>query len=403
MSLIKKPLERRDYMGGFFTNPLPAGYIPTAGMAGLFDGGGVLPIGTESAMRHYTVFACVRIISDVISALPIDVFTGDAPLDPVPSKIQSPSVYASRLNWVWQVMASLLLKGNAYGMISGVDRLGYPTSVDIIAPDNVRIQKNKNTGMKEFMIGQQTLTTDQVWHLPGPQLPGELEGLSPIKYAARTINVGLEAEQFGYDWFRNGIHPTATLESDQLINSDQARDIKKRVKDGQAARDMVVLGAGLHLNKWQIGVDESQFLETLRHNAIEVAQIFGVPPEMLGAANRGANITYANREQRAQDFLNTAINPWLARLEDSLSAWFPRGTYVRFNTKELLRSDLLTRYQAHQIAIRNNFELPSEARAVEDMPPLPGIDDKPLPGAGASGGTSDGPSTSTGDGPSSGN
>jgi HK97 family phage prohead protease len=38
----------------------------------------------------------------------------------------------------------------------------------------------------------------------------------------------------------------------------------------------------------------------------------------------------------------------------------------------LLRSDLLTRYQAYQIAIQNNFELPSEARALEDLPPIPG-------------------------------
>ena len=39
------------------------------------------------------------------------------------------------------------------------------------------------------------------------------------------------------------------------------------------------------------------------------------------------------------DFLNNAVNPWLTRFEKALSAWFPRSTYVKFNTNALLRSD----------------------------------------------------------------
>lgn len=391
MSLLKK-LERRDYGGGVFSNPygLPPGFIPTNGMAGLIDGGGYIA-SSDAAMRHYTVFACVRIIADVISTLPIEVFTADGnPIEPVPTRLVTPSAYATRLSWTWQVMASLLLRGNGYGLIGAIDRLGYPTQVDIIAPEGVRVDKD-DRGRKIFRIGNQVLTSEQVWHIAGPQMPGDLEGMSPIRYASRTISVGLDAEKFGSDYMRNGIHPTATLETDQQVNSDQAKEIKKRIKDGMANRDLAVLGAGMHLNPWQITAEESQFLETLRHNTVSVAQIFGVPPEMLGAATRGSSITYANREQRAQDFLNTAINPWLARLEESLSAWFPRGTYVRYNTKELLRSDTLTRFQAHEIAIQNNFELPSEARAAEDLPPIAGIDNKPLPGT--AGGSSQGSGT----------
>jgi HK97 family phage portal protein len=405
VSLIKRGLEKRDYLGGFFSNPygLPFGFIPSNGMTGFLDGvNGGIPVSNEQAMRHSTVYACVRIIADVISALPVEALQGaqgpnvkSLPIDPLPPKLQTPSAYTPRLNWIWQVMASLLLRGNAYGLISAYDRLGYPAQVDIIAPDHVRVQRNEKTGLKEFRIDNKTLTTDQVWHLPGPQMPGDLEGLSPIRFASRTIALGLEAEKFGTDYLRNGIHPSATLESDQVVGSEVANEVKKRVKEAQNNRDMVVLGAGLKMNQWSIHPDESQMLETLRHNGIMISQIFGVPPEMLGVSNRGASVTYANREQRAQDFLNTAINPWLARLEDALSAWFPRTTYVRFDTTELLRSDLLTRFQAYQTGIRNNFMLPSEVRATEDMPPIPGIDDKPLPSA--SGGANDSGGSSSGD------
>lgn len=400
MSLVKRGLEKRTYISGVFSNPyaygLPPGYIPTPAMSGWLSGG--LPIGTDDAMKHGTVYACVRIIADVISQLPVEVFQGgqgpnqpSTPVYPLPKKIEMPSVYTPRLNWLWQVMASLLLRGNAYGLISERDRLGYPASVDIISPEQVRVQRNERTGRKEFHIGEKVYSDDDIWHLPGPQMPGDLEGLSPIRYASRTINLGLDTEQFGADYFHEGIHPSATLETDQLVNSDQAKEIKERVKSAQMNRDMVVLGAGMKMNAWTIDPDESQFLESLRHNSIMVAQIFGVPPEMLGTSNRGASITYANREQRAQDFLNHAVNPWLARLEGALSAWFPRSTYVRFDTTELLRSDMQTRFIAYQTAIRNNFMLPSEVRAAEDMPPIEGIDDKALPGVGS--GSSDGSSS----------
>lgn len=385
MSLFKK-LERRDYGGGVLTNPFgPPNYvIPTNGQLAYVDGANGIAMPTSRAMQHWTVFACIRLIADVISSLPVDVFVGDnsTSVSPVPTKILKPSAYANTIDWLWQVVASLLSRGNAYGLYGSFDRLGYPTQIDLISPEKVSIIKSDepdSEGQKLFKIGNKTLTTDQVWHLPGPQLPGELEGLSPIRYASRLISLGLDAETFGSDFFRNGIHPTATLETDQPVNTDQAKGIKARVKEAVANRDFAVLGAGMKLNPWQLKADESQFLETMQHNSIAVAQIFGVPAEMLGVSFRGTAITYANREQRAQDFLNSAINPWLARLESSLSAWFPRGTYVKFNTGALLRSDLTSRYDAYNIGIHSGFLMPSEARELENLPVIPGIDDKPLP------------------------
>lgn len=382
MSLFRK-LERRDYGGGVFTNPLglPPDFIPTNGQLAYLDGRGG-SMSSNQAMRHWAVWACIRIIADVISTLPIDAYDRQGnEIEPLPPRLVTPSAYATALQWKWQVLASVLLRGNAYGMYASFDRLEYPTQVDIISPDCVYVKKNA-AGKKVFDIGGEILTTDQVWHLPGPQMPGELAGMSPIRYAARTITLGLDAEKFGADYYQNGIFPTAVLESDQLINGDQAKEMKERVRQATASRDMAVLGAGLKLNPYQIAASDSMFLETQRLNAASIAQIFGVPPEMIGAAPQGRTLTYANREQRAQDFLVNAINPWIARLEESLTAWFPRGTYVKFNTGALLRSDLITRYQAYQIGIRNNFVLPSEARELEDMPNIPGLDDKELPTTG---------------------
>lgn len=392
MSLLRRleRTEKRDYSGGLFSNPLglEPGQIPTNGQLPYIDGNGGYPISTGSAMRYWPVYACVRTIADTVSGLPIDAFTGDTkPVSPQPARLIKPSADATIIQWMWQATASLLLRGNVYGLIAATDRLEYPTQVDILNPDGIRVAKDKS-GKKVFYVDSGTpLSTEQIWHLPGPQLPGHLEGLSPISFAAHTIGLGVSAESFGADFFQSGINPSAVLSSDQQINATQAADIKKRIKAAVSGRDIAVLGAGLKLTPWQISAADAQFLETTSANAIAISQIFGVPPERIGVSQHGNTLTYANREQKAQDYLDSAVNPWLVRFEEALSAWFPRGTYIKFNTGALLRSDLLTRMQADQIAIRNNILLPSEARAFENYPPIPGIDEKPLPSS-SSGATS---------------
>jgi phage portal protein BeeE len=44
-----------------------------------------------------------------------------------------------------------------------------------------------------------------------------------------------------------------------------------------------------------------------------------------------------------------------------------------------VRTDLLTRYQAHESAIRAGWKLRSEVRELEDLPPIAGIDDQEGP------------------------
>ncbi len=398
MSLFRR-FEKRTYSGGPLTTPFGPPYytIPTNGQAGIINGSGGYPMSSDQAMRHWAVYSCTRIIADAVSSFPADAYIGDIGMHlgsatrvtPKPTLLTKPSAYLTYVQWSHQVMMAILLQGNAYGLIADVDRLGYPTQIDLIDPQHVTVRTSDGTavnsvtgrripdGTKTFKIRDKTLTSSEVWHCPGPMMPGELAGLSPVKYAARTIGLGVESEAFGLDFFRNGIHPTAVASSDQPISEEQATIIKSRIKNAAASRDVPVLGAGLKLAPWSVTPEDSDLLEVQRLNAVMVAQIFGVPSEMIGASTRGSTITYANREERAQDFLNNTINPWLTRLEDSFTQLFPRTTFVKFDTKSLLKSDLKTRFESWQIGITAGFMTTDEAREFEDWPEMPEQDDAP--------------------------
>lgn len=398
MSLLRN-LERRDYHShAFLADP---SVIPSNGDAAFFS-----PVVTSGhgAMRHWAVWACARVVADAVSTLPVDLLQGSGssavPVDPLPQILQRPSAHLDRVDWLHQVMVALLTTGNAYGIVASRDRLEYPTQINLVSPGTITAQIDEKTGRKVYKTSTgKTLSDEQVWHRTGMVWPGDVVGMDPVSFFVRTISLGLEAEKYGADYYQGGAHPTAVASTDQPVTKEQADTIKERIKRSVSGRDIAVLGAGVKLEPWQGSPTDAQLGETIRMNAAMVCAIYGVPGEKIGVTMGDASaVTYANREQRAQDFLNDAVNQWLVRLERSMTDWFPRGEFVKFNTGGFLKSDLKTRFDAYKIATGGRAWMePSEARAFENWQPIDGIDDRPTtaPTSAPSGG-SDGNSTPQG-------
>ena len=53
----------------------------------------------------------------------------------------------------------------------------------------------------------------------------------------------------------------------------------------------------------------------------------------------------------------------------------PPFKVARFNTDELLRADIKSRYEAHHIGIAAGFKTPNEVRKEEGLPPMLGGDE----------------------------
>jgi HK97 family phage portal protein len=260
-----------------------------------------------------------------------------------------------------------------------VDRAGaglLPAQVELLAPDRVGV--TVPNGAVEYRVDGQEVDPASVWHVRAFTAPGQVLGLSPIAHARQAIGLGLGAERFAAKLFAEGI-PSGVLTSDQDIKPARAEEIRARweVKH-QGKRSIAVLGSGARFQPVSIAPEEAQFLETTRANVATIARYFGVQPELIGGES-GGSLTYANVEQRALDFLTFGLRPWLVRLETALSALLSSTTTVKFNAAALVRTDLLTRYQAHESAIRAGWKLRSEVRDLEDLPPIAGIDDQEGP------------------------
>lgn len=332
---------------------------------------------TESAMRLSAVWACVRLLAGLGSTLPLDQqrrrdgLTVDVPRSVL---FDQPQPGTTLSTWLYQVWSSMLTAGNAYGLVTAIGANGWPTTVELLDPSVVQWRADEQRGWVVTVDRQemQRWPEGPLWHVPIFTMPGAPFGLSPIQNAKQTIAGGLSAERFGTDFFTGGGTPNAILYSDSELTQEQAQGIKSAFVSSTAGnREPAVMGAGLRYERISVAPDEAQFLDQQRFTVEQIARIYGVFPEMIGGATSGSSVTYANREQRAADFLTFGLMPYLIALEDGLSGLVPGPNRVKFNVDGVLRSDLKTRYEAHAIGIDSGFLTIDEVRQLEDRPPLP--------------------------------
>lgn len=346
-------------------------------------------VSTSSSLQLLTVYGCVRLIADAIATLPIDVYSEkpDGTRVPVapPRWMGEPTPYLDRTAWITQVITSLLLAGNAY--VWKVYDAGQLFELVPLDPSKVQVQRVK--GRKVFMVSGVPMSSFDILHIPGVMFPGSDSGLSPVEAARQTIGVGMSAQEFGARLFSQGLTAGAAIEVPGELSEPKAREMAQAIArrhGGKAKAHLpIVLEGGATWKSTSVTPEQAQFLETRNYTAAEIAgQMFLVDPADLGIAVQGTSLTYANLEQRNLRRVQVTFLPWIVRLETAYSGLLARPRFAKLNVDALLRADLKTRYEAHAIGIRNDFVLRSEARHIEDLPPIAGIDERPLPTSGGS-------------------
>jgi len=104
-------------------------------------------------------------------------------------------------------------------------------------------------------------------------------------------------------------------------------------------------------------------------NASEICKLFNVPNRILdGMAS----------ENEYHNFIKICILPILTAFETAINKDLllesEKGSfYFAFDTKELLKGNMLQRYQAYELAIKNGFLQWDEIRFIENLEPY-GLD-----------------------------
>lgn len=341
-------------------------------------------VNETTAMNYTTVYACVKVISESIASLPLIVYerldrgktrAKDHPLYSVLHDLANPYMTSFVLRETLQ--NHLLTYGNAYCEIqrnNGGDVIAlWPMLPDRTQP---HIEGDRKYYVTTVAGKEITLSVDKVLHIPGLGYDG-LKGYSPIKMAMEAIGLGLAAEEFGANFYANGMNVGGIAEHPGKLTDQASKNLRESINKtysglGNAYR-VLLLEEGMKFQKVSITPNEGQFLETRKFQKAEIAGFYRVPPHMIGDLERA---TFSNIEHQSLEFVQHTLRPWLVRWEQAIltQLFTPlerRAYFAEFLVDGLLRGDLKSRYEAYAIARSNGWMSADDIRETENMNPLP--------------------------------
>ena len=345
-----------------------------------WSGSDVTPI---SSVQLVTVYGCVRFISDGISTLPIDAHqdADGAKIEVAkPDWLEQPTTDLDYTAWAGQMLTSLLLAGDAFCL-----RVMRGSTVrELIPLDPTRVEVFRKGPRKWYRVNGVEVDPFLILHIPGLMYPGSDRGLSPVEAARQSIGLGMSAQEFGARFFGQGTALSGVIEVPGELAPDKAGEMARSWSKRHGGKDKSglpgVLQGGATWKPIQLSNEQSQFLETRRFTAAEIAsQMFLIDPPEIGIGVEGQSLTYSNLEQRNIRKVQVTFLPWIVRLEKALSSQMPPGRYVKINVNGLLRGDMKTRFEAYRIGDEAGFVQNAEIRAWEDLPPMP--EEAPAPPA----------------------
>lgn len=305
--------------GLFRSRDKPKNYLSTAFtfLFGPTSSGNVVT--ERTAMQTTAVYACVRVLSEAIAGLPLNLYryTPDGGKEkainhPLYNLLHdAPNPEMTSFIFRETLMSHLLLWGNAYAQIIR-NGTGQPIALYPLLPSKMDVSRAANGQLiytyskdsDEFgadnRCQQIVLSQDEVLHVPGLGFDG-LIGYSPIAMAKNAIGMSLAAEQYGALFFANGATPGGILEHPGIVKDPvKLRESWHAQFSGTNRHNVAVLEEGMTFQQLSIPPDQAQFLETRKFQIDEIARIFRVPPHMVGDLEKS---TFSNIEQQSLEFV----------------------------------------------------------------------------------------------------
>lgn len=324
----------------------------------------------EQALSIPSVASCVEIISNTIAMLPIRLYKE------IDGKVTN--VINNRTNLLnldtmdtlnpYQLKQALiedyLLQGAGYAYINNV--LGNVASVNYIDVAHINTLKNYDPIFKNYdvLIMGNTYRDFEFIKLLRKTKDGAT-GAGIVKENNDMLTVAYNTIKYEKVLIKTGGNKKGFLKAQKKLSDGALTSLKlawsNLYKDN--TENVVVLNDGIEFQEANSTSVEMQMNENKRTNNAEVCKLFNVP---LGILEGNAT------EQDNNNFIKFCILPILTNFETELNrnlltSLEQDNMYFKFDTKELLKGELLTRYTAYEIAIRAGIMTIDEVRYIEDM------------------------------------
>lgn len=348
-----------------------------------------IPVSETNAQSIPAYFRAINIVAEQIASLPWSVFKTDQNgINEVPThplykllKFRPHPVYNS-FEFRETVVRQVMLRGESF-VQPHRNTNGSVSEFEILTPAVDFFQAKDGNYYYKFM--DRTLLASEVLHFKAYSIDG-VRGVSPIKLFSDALGLGLIQIQHAANYFASGTTTSGLLVPDSPMKPeqvDQALNYWDRFNTGtDKAGKAGIMPFGLKYQKLGHSMQESQYAEGRQLTIEDVANITGVPMDLLNSGDKTS--TYASAEQRMRQFVLFTIRTWCKRFEEEMNSklFMSRDmgkVYVKFNLDGLLRGDTDARAGYFNTMLQNGVMTRNEVRAIEGLNPIAGGDELMIP------------------------
>lgn len=257
-------------------------------------------------------------------------------------------------------------------------------SLESLEPWKVQLLKNGGRYVYGYYDDDNTLSIspDDMIHIKslGPSIK---TGKSVIQTHAETIGLGLDARKFASGFFGSNARPAGILSVKTPINSGSWANFKSMWQEAQnklrsEENKTILLPAELDYKALTVSPVDTELLSMMKLNRSEIAGIFNVPAHMINDLEKA---TFSNISEQTIQFIRYSVMPWVVNWEQELNrkifteAERKAGYFVKFNLAGIMRGTAAERATFYHNAITDGWMSRNEARQLEDMNPIEGLDE----------------------------
>ncbi len=323
-------------------------------------------------LQMSTVFRGVQVLQTAITGLPIVEQRGGVALPDVSPLVLQPDVKRSRRDFIADIVASLVLDGNAFTRIVR-DWQGEIVTCEVLPPQYVTVTDESDDPARpdlRFSYLGRAYAPDDIVHSKFLNVPGRLRGLGPISAAREEIEGAQLARDYKTRFFTDGSNLKGYLRTSENITQETAQQAKASWKASGEAGDIKVVGKNLEYVPLDMKPADLQFLETQKFDTTQIARLLGIPASIMLAAVDGSNLTYSNIEQSWIEFADYTLAAYTGEIEEIFNRLLPRGRTARFDWDSSQRANMSDRYGAYKTAIEAGFLTIDDVRRREGLPAL---------------------------------
>ena len=323
----------------------------------------------REAMNIPAVSKCVNLIADTVSMIPIKLYKEEF----LNGKRKTVEVEDERcdlfnldtkdtldgVQFKRALVRDYLLFGGSYAYIK--KRRNTVKSLNYVNFENVHIIENFDPIFKDYniLIGGQSYKPFEFLKILKSTKDGA-NGIGIINQNQELLKVAYLTLKFEQSLVSTGGSKKGFIKSEKKITKEAMDSLKKAWRElyCNTENNVIVLNDNLDFKEASNTSTEMQLNENKNSINNSILDIFGVPTDW-----------------NWETFIKTAVMPILSAIEcalnrDLLLEKEKESFYFAFDTKEITKGDIKTRFEAYKTALDANLMQIDECRYMEDLEPL---------------------------------